>query len=136
MYKKYADWLSAIVNAIMTYIGLICETKLRSLGKWLLDEKRFTPTNESTRSITDLWMNIVSSHPIKPPVIPMTTWKTFQNTLSKLQFNKKSIHCFQNILKTESPLSHSRTMLQKLSLNDKWHFAQNISHFDIPMLAV
>ena len=77
--EKYSDWLSAIVNAIMTYIGLAGETKLRSLEKWLLDEKRFNPTNGSTRSLTDLSMNIDLSLPMKPTVIPMTTWKTLQN---------------------------------------------------------
>ena len=132
---KCSDWLRAIVVTILTYIGLSGETKLKFLVKWLKDEKRYNPTNQSPQMMTDLCMNDHSLHiPIKPSEISPLTWIVIQKILTTHQFSKKIISIIINILKTDKPLSHSRKLLQSMSLSEKWDFAQKIFHHVIPIL--
>ena len=130
--EQCSTWLRAIAITIMTFIGLAGETKLKYLRKWLDDDKRYNPTNQSPLMMTDLRLK---DHvfTINQPEIPLSTLRTLKQILAGMHFTKNSISVIVTILKTESPLSHSRQMLQKLTLIEMWHFSQNIFHNVIPI---
>lgn len=135
--KRCALWLKAMVTSMLCFSGLAGQTKLEYLRNWMKDEDRYNPTNMTPTMLTSLHMHSdieISARSTKQPKISDQTWTTLKYHLENLRFSEASTRKIIQVLKTRTPLTHSRKFYQELSLIDKLHFAHNVRENLIPIL--
>jgi hypothetical protein len=135
--KRGALWLKAMVTSMLCFCGLAGQTKLKYLRDWMKDEDRYNPTNMAPTMLTSLYMHseLESCASLKKqPKISDQTWKTVQYHLETLRFSETCKRKIIQVLKTSTPVTHSRKFYQELSFNERLHFAHNVRENLIPIL--
>jgi hypothetical protein len=127
-----------MVTTILCIIGLAGQTKLKHLGNWIKDEDRYNPTNITPTRVTSLTIDTKDELSVslkEPPMISDLLWKQIIYHLQNLRLSEDSTQKIIHVLKTATPITHSRKLYQELSLIDKWYFAAlNIRGTLIPIL--